>query len=149
MKYNPKILQKEVDRLYRLSNAIIFIFTFVFFIFGLIIGYLILLLSKNHVNSDSIEYILGITFGLIGLAAGLERSFKLRLEAQKLLCMLSIKQDTELLLLSRFEENQYDEELESEKQFSIGGNNYIIDNETKNKKILDNVHFHFNRRDDL
>ena len=60
--------------------------------------------------------------------------------------MLSIKQDTELLL-SRFEENQFDGELKSEKQFSIGEDNDIINNETKNKKILDNVHFHFNRDD--
>ena len=99
-KYNPKILQKEVERLYNLATFTIIVSALVFFIIGAIITlflklyYIFYKLPQPHYLSVVI-YIILI---LIGLGIGFERSFRLRLEAQKTICIMSIKNDTELIL---------------------------------------------------
>ena len=103
IKYNPKILQKEVNRLYNLAGLVIIGSLFGFSILGVLIVFLIKIFYffnkqayQNHYLSIAI-YIASI---LIGLVIGLIKSFRLRLEAQKILCIMSIKNDTELILNS-------------------------------------------------
>ncbi|MHB1702815.1 MAG: hypothetical protein ACYCS0_01160 [bacterium] len=100
MKYNSKILQKEVDRLYSLASLIIIFSIFTFGAIGLLIVFLINIFSAfyRQPQQNNHLYIITIVAGLIGLAIGLEKSFRLRLEAQKILCIMSIKKDTELIL---------------------------------------------------
>jgi len=101
MKYNSKILQKEVNRLYNLSFFIIFFFTFLFGAIGFLIAFLIEFLNTFHKQHQQYHYLYIISIaagGIIGLALGLNKSFRLRLEAQKILCIMSIKKDTELIL---------------------------------------------------
>lgn len=160
MKYNQKILQKEIGRLYSLSYLIIFVSTSCSFAIGYFIGYILSLFNKYHGHPyrpyNHIELFIGIMTGLIGLAGGLARSFKLRLEAQKLLCLVSIKQDTELLLsrISESDGQEENKELKSEKKFSMDKGNDItekneVDNAVEDNAAFSRVHFHFNKKDDL
>ena len=115
-KYNPKILQKEVERLYNLAIFSIIISTLVFFIIGLFftfllkIYYIFFKLPQPHYLYLAI-YIISL---LIGLAIGFERSFRLRLEAQKIICIMSIKNDTELILnfLTEIDKDKKDKSME-------------------------------------
>ena len=101
IKYNPKILQKEVNRLYNLAGLIIVLSMSIFFIIGGLIVFFIkffYLFNKQPHQNHYLSIAIYIASILIGLVIGLVRSFRLRLEAQKILCIMRIKNDTELIL---------------------------------------------------
>lgn len=101
LKYNPKILQKEVKRLYELAGLVIVGSLFGFSILGVLIVFLIkifYLFNKQAHQNHYLFIAIYIASILIGLVVGLIKSFRLRLEAQKILCIMSIKNDTELIL---------------------------------------------------
>ncbi len=101
IKYNPKILQKEVNRLYNLAWLVIIGSLFGFSLLGVFIVFLIKIFYFFNKRAHQNHYLfiaIYIASILIGLVIGLIKSFRLRLEAQKILCIMSIKNDTELIL---------------------------------------------------
>jgi len=77
----------------------------------------------------------------MGLALGFDRSFKLRLEAQKILCIMSIKKDTELILDFLIDKDRDNKN----KTFSYNDDDkFVLESGIKeiNDKI-DKIHFRF------
>jgi len=142
MKYNSKILQKEVNRLYNLSFFIIFSSTFVSGAIGFLIAFLINTFHKQPQQYHHLYlYSIPILTSLMGLALGFDRSFKLRLEAQKILCIMSIKKDTELILDFLIDKDRDNKN----KTFSYNDDDkFVLESGIKeiNDKI-DKIHFRF------
>ena len=98
MKYNPEMLDKQATRLYRRSFFLIVSYGLA----GLIIGYIVAAAMYSNQNvtaavgQTSLEIRLAvITLGVIvGAAYGESKSFKLRLQAQIVLCLKQIEENT-------------------------------------------------------
>jgi len=89
--YDPKIILKLADRLYGQANYILVIYP-------LFIGILLVVIFRFAVNlfhsgkgDDLIIFLIG---ALIGFLYGLEKAFKLKLEAQTALCQLKIEENS-------------------------------------------------------
>ena len=119
VEYNPKILQKEVNTLYRRARSVIFGWMFIFFIIDVLISFFI---GKGTHQNLYLSIFVYISLILIGLIIGLEKSFRLRLEAQKILCIMSIKNDTELILNSLVDTDEDADTDKDEKNGSLGYN---------------------------
>lgn len=104
-KYNPKILYKETKRLYNLAGLIIVGCIFFFFILAFILKYLLVHFKVIPVNDVLLTSAIYLCFILLGMIAGLQSTFKLRLEAQKILCIMEIKNNTDRILEKIDKEN--------------------------------------------
>lgn len=125
IKYNPKILQKEVNRLYYRARGIILGSIIISLIIDGLIAFLIKnfhLFDKQARQNHYLSISIYISVILFGLFIGLEKSFRLRLEAQKILCIMSIKNDTELILNSLADTDEDADTDKDEKNGSLGYN---------------------------
>ncbi len=105
--YDPAVIQKFVDRLYRRARTTVISSTIGGVLFGGLLGFWLswLLdsgsvrvprhLSLDELGTELIACLIGaVLFGLIGLMAGRERAFMLRLQAQVALCQAKIEENT-------------------------------------------------------
>jgi uncharacterized protein YacL len=89
--YDASIIQKFADNLYKKANQIIIIYS----VFGFSIGVLISVGIGRFIESMPILYVIVSVFmALFGFAAGRERSFSLKLQAQNALCLKQIEENT-------------------------------------------------------
>jgi len=102
-KYDPTIIEKMATRLYRRANTTIFVWIIAGAIGGAIVGYagwpaLAWRLDVDAATAqDSLKLVaicMAVACGLIGFLIGTERAFMIKLDAQKLLCMLQTEINT-------------------------------------------------------
>jgi len=105
--YDPAVIQKFVDRLYRRARTVILTSTIGGILFGGFIGFFVVLFfdqqtvkvpnrfSLDELGAELVACLIGaVLFGLIGFLAGRERAFLLRLQAQAALCQIKIEENT-------------------------------------------------------
>ena len=105
--YDPEIIQKFVDRLYRRAKSVIITSTIGGVLVGGIIGFFVVLFfdqrtprlpsrfSLDELGAELIACLIGaVLFGLFGFLAGREHAFLLRLQAQTALCQAKIEENT-------------------------------------------------------
>lgn len=91
--YDPAIIEKFADRLYRSANSIILVYTLLGALIGGGVGYAV----GSYLESvfPVLSPVGGLVFvGTLGYLQGVERAFKLKLEAQRALCLLAIEKNT-------------------------------------------------------
>ena len=129
-KYNPKILYKEINRLYRLSILIIIFRVFLYVVIGVIIDVLLIFVHFKGISSKNYLFnlIFVLCFFILGIIDGLMATFKFRLEAQKILCMVEIKKNTDIMLEKLEEENSSENGEEDKKsgKFTLGNDDEFI-----------------------
>jgi ABC-type phosphate/phosphonate transport system permease subunit len=105
--YDPEIIQKFVNRLYRRASTVVITSTIGGVVGGGLLGFVLGLLFDqgsarlpNHFSLDALgtEVIAGLIgaliFGLLAFLAGRERAFLLKLQAQAALCQAKIEENT-------------------------------------------------------
>jgi len=105
--YDPAVIQKFVDRLYRRATWIIITSAIGGVLIGAIIGFFAVLFvdqstlrlpgrfSLDELGVELIGALIGaLLFGLLGFLAGRERAFVLKLAAQTSLCQVKIEENT-------------------------------------------------------
>jgi hypothetical protein len=105
VKYDPKILQKYAEILYRDARTVVFIITATFVVIGLLGGYgLGREFAANNVAPENrsmgtwlIAGILAFVAGLVGFFIGQAIAFWYRLRAQTMLCQKQIEYNTRLV----------------------------------------------------
>ena len=91
--YDPAIIEKFADRLYRSANSIILVYTLLGALIGGGVGYAVG--TYLEAVSPVLTPVCGLVFvGAFGYLQGLERAFKLKLEAQRALCLLTVERNT-------------------------------------------------------
>ena len=97
-KYDPDLLQKYADRLYRRANWIVAWYSLLGLLAGVLLGeiYFYLMGVPHHVQrlTSSGDVISGLIGLLPGFVYGTGKAFQLRLEAQRTLCQLQIERNT-------------------------------------------------------
>lgn len=93
--YDPIVLQKFANKLYARANGIIFAYTLLGIVFGLLVGaYLGTALGFRQSGQPLIAAIVGaVVSGLIGLLLGQSRAFVLKVQAQTALCQVAIEEN--------------------------------------------------------
>jgi hypothetical protein len=91
--YDPRVIQKFADRLYRQANSIIAVSTLIGAIVGGVGGYLAGQGSRNS-SGPTFAGVGAILIGLIGLYIGVQMAFFLKLRAQMALCQMAIEANT-------------------------------------------------------
>ena len=105
--YDPSVIQKFVDRLYRRAKTITITSTIGGVLGGGLFGFVLGLLfdqgsirlparaSLDELSTELVACLIGaVLFGLIGFLSGRERAFLLRLQAQAALCQAKIEENT-------------------------------------------------------
>ena len=94
--YNPEILQQFADSLYQRATRIVFYYGFLGLVLGLITGGIIAGTASDNAGLNSPGLVIGMVIlgTLVGVAFGREKSFSLKLEAQRTLCQMRIEQNT-------------------------------------------------------
>jgi hypothetical protein len=92
--YDPDVIKRYAAHLYTVARGIVFVYTLVGAILGVAAGGI----AGSSIGSGEaagVYAVVGaVVLGLVGFPLGLEKSFKLRAEAQKLLCTLEIEGNT-------------------------------------------------------
>jgi hypothetical protein len=89
--YDPQVIQRYAEHLYLRARGMVLICMLGGVVFGGAAGALIGG-ALGYGPNMAIALAGAVLFGLLGFPVGLERSFALRAEAQKLLCMTRIEQ---------------------------------------------------------
>jgi hypothetical protein len=92
--YDPRVIQRFADRLYRQANSIIAVSTLIGAIVGGVGGYLAGQGSHNNSSAATFAGVGAIVAGLIGLYIGVQMAFFLKLRAQMALCQMAIEANT-------------------------------------------------------
>lgn len=94
--YDPEVLQKFADSLYRRAARIVFLYGFVGLVVGLVTGGIIAGTAKDNVGLSSPGFIWGVVIlgTVLGVFLGREKGFSLKLEAQRTLCQMRIERNT-------------------------------------------------------
>lgn len=101
--YDPQIVLKFIDRLYRQATVAVATFTILGVLVGAGIGFALARADEMGANlrfvpvreQDYIGILVGaIVLGVFGFFAGRERAFQLRLRAQTVMCQLKIEENT-------------------------------------------------------
>lgn len=90
--YDPQVIQRYATHLYTMARGLVLIYVLA----GVIIGGLAGALfggALGYGPNMAIALIGAALLGLLGFPMGLEKSFNLRAEAQRLLCMLKIEEN--------------------------------------------------------
>ena len=94
--YDAAVIQEFASRLYRRASSIIATSILAGILLGLVLGSL-LLSQLMHVNGPALGVLVLFSClfsGLAGFSVGLEKAFKLRLEAQIILCQVQVEKNT-------------------------------------------------------
>jgi len=95
VQYEPSILQKYADRLYSKASSAVALPTIFGFLLGFAGGAALIAPTQLSGNSALLAISIGsVVLMLAGYAIGSERAFKLRLEAQRTMCQISIERNT-------------------------------------------------------
>lgn len=92
--YDPQIIQKFADRLYRRARTVIAMSTILFFLIGGGAGLGINLAVGRDDPSIIGASIGAVVLGIVGYVLGREGAFRLRLQAQTALCQMKIEENT-------------------------------------------------------
>jgi len=105
--YDPSVVQKYVDRLYRRAKTIIITSTIGGVLGGGLFGFMLGLLfdqgslqlparlSFGELSTELVACLVGaVLFGLVSFLSGRQRAFLLRLQAQIALCQAKIEENT-------------------------------------------------------
>lgn len=95
--YDPDIIYKYADRLYKQANFIIAAYTIVGALVGVIGGYYV----GITLTIQALPILGAILAGLIGFAIGNGRAFMLKLQAQTALCQVKVEENTRRDRLAR------------------------------------------------
>ena len=88
VEYNPGVLQKFAQRLYARANSIVALYALAGAILGAGLGGV----GGSSLDIAQLGIILGaVFFGLVGFSIGSERALALRVQAQTMLCQMSIE----------------------------------------------------------
>jgi len=91
--YDPKVIQKFVDRLYAQARSIVLTYTIAGVVVGGAGGYFGSQYLK--IGNPIVIAVVGLLLlGAIGFAIGSKRAFVLRLQAQTALCQVKIEENT-------------------------------------------------------
>ena len=91
--YDANIIQQFVDRLYRKAQIAVALYTSI----GAVIGFIVIFVPITYFGFSSgyVEGTGGATLlGMLGFWLGRERTFKLKLRAQLILCQTQIEKNT-------------------------------------------------------
>jgi F0F1-type ATP synthase assembly protein I len=90
VKYDPSIILKFADQLYRRANSIIIGYTLIGALIGGVGGAV-----QGYANSSDPWWLIGAAiFGVVGFAMGNQSAFSLKLQAQTAMCQVQIEQNT-------------------------------------------------------
>ncbi len=94
--YDAKIIQAFADRLYQQAARIVFTYTLLYAIVGLLVGGALLYFTTRMEGSPMLVggLVGALLFGAAGYAQGQAKAFALRLQAQMALCQVQIEENT-------------------------------------------------------
>jgi hypothetical protein len=84
--YDPNVIQEFADKLYSRADAIVVGWTAVGALGGFVVG--------SMMGGGGMRLFLLFLGGAIGYAAGMQRAFLLKLQAQQALCQVQIERNT-------------------------------------------------------
>ena len=90
VEYDPQVIYKFADRLYKQANSIIAIYTLIGGLTGGAIGYYFAI----PLGIKSLTILCALFLAFLGFALGNERAFTLKLQAQTALCQVEIEANT-------------------------------------------------------
>ena len=93
-RYDPAIIQKFADRLYRQANLIIFIWTILGLVGGAGAGYALGSSFGKPDTRNMFIFVGAAVLGPFGFLIGMARAFLLKLQAQIALCQKKIEENT-------------------------------------------------------
>ncbi len=91
--YDPEVIQSFANALYAQASKIIFTYFLIGFIVGGAIGFF-LGAAASPGSEMMVALIGGVIVGLLGTSAARTKAFQLKLQAQQVLCQLSIEKNT-------------------------------------------------------
>ena len=94
MAYDPAVIEEMARRLLARAQSLVVLYT----LFGILLGLIPLLAVPVLQEYRQIGLIGLVLLGAVGYSIGSERGFSLKLQAQLLLCQLSVERNTALLL---------------------------------------------------
>jgi hypothetical protein len=94
VKYDPDVIQKFAERLYKKARSIIASFVLLGVLIGAGGGFALTLALPNSSVGIALAAAGAVLVGFIGYTIGVERSFHLRLAAQTALCQMMIEANT-------------------------------------------------------
>ena len=89
--YDRKVLETAANRLYSKAQSIILSTTIKAILLGVIIGYGLTLLPSVQYSAQTTCLAGAIVCGLAGVAIGKEKAFEIRVEEQRLRCLLKLE----------------------------------------------------------
>lgn len=93
VEYDPKIIQNYANELYNQAKSVVTCYFFIGMFASIIVFSKISDMLKNEF--DFLIIAIGVFVGaIIGLFAGKNRSFEMKLEAQQALCQVKIQENT-------------------------------------------------------
>lgn len=93
IRYDPEVIQSFANALYAQASKIIFTYFLIGFIVGGAIGFF-LGAAASPGSEMIVALICGVIVGLLGTSAARTKVFLLKLQAQQVLCQLSIEKKT-------------------------------------------------------
>lgn len=94
MAYDPAVIEEMARRLLARAQSLVVLYT----LFGILLGLIPLLAIPLLQEYREIGVVGLLLLGGVGYSIGSERGFSLRLQAQLLLCQLSVERNTALLV---------------------------------------------------
>lgn len=94
MAYDPAVIEEMARRLLARAQSLVWLYT----LFGILLGLIPLATVSLLQEYREIGVVGLLLLGAIGYSIGSERGFSLKLQAQLLLCQLSVERNTALLV---------------------------------------------------
>ena len=92
--YDPDLIQREADRLYRRAAAAAPMSALLGVAIGFVVAPHLLQALPSAISLKCPEWVVPVVFGVMGWLQGLERGAQLRLQAQAALCQMRIEENT-------------------------------------------------------
>ena len=96
VKYDPQIIQKFVNSIYKKANSLIRVWTLIGVVVGIPVGSIIGdFIALKYRVSDTAGLAGGIVFcAAVGFVVGSSKAFSLKFNAQMLMCLKQIEENT-------------------------------------------------------